>query len=82
MESAVLGRGRRCFGALEQDLPCILERRAVELLKCLVFGWDELPQIKSPSLARKNSADEHDLDYIDELDVLVFHILDARMEHR
>ena len=77
MKSAVLGCGRRYFGGLEQHLPCVLVCRAVELLKCLVFGRDELPQIKSPSLARKNPADKHDLDHVDKLDFLVLHILDA-----
>ena len=77
MESAVLRCGRRCFGALEQHLPCALECHAVELSECLVFGRDELPQIKSTSLARKNSVDEHDLDYVDKLDVLVNHTFDT-----
>ena len=55
-------------------------RHAVELLKRLVFGRDKLPQIKSPSLARKNPTDEHDLDHVDKLDFLVLHILDAVLE--
>ena len=54
---------------------CILVRHAVELSKRLVFGRDELPQIKYPSLARKNPADEHDLDHVDKLDFLVLHVL-------
>ena len=50
---------------------------AVELSKCLVLGWDELPQIKCLSWARKNPADKHDLDHVDKFDFLVHHILDA-----
>ena len=77
MKFAVLGGGRRYFGGLEQSLPCALVRHAVELLKRLVFGRDELPQVKYPSLAWKNPADKHDLDHVDKLDFLVLHILDA-----
>ena len=77
MKSAVLGCGRRYFGTLKQHLPGVLKCHAVELLECLVFGRDELPQIKSPSLAQKNSADEHDLDHVDKLDVLVNHTFDT-----
>ena len=77
MKSAILGCRRRYFEGLEQRLPGALVRHAVELLKRLVFGRDELPQIKSPSLARKNPADKHDLDHVNKLDFLVHHILDA-----
>ena len=80
MESTVLGCGRRYFGGLEQRLPCVLLCHAVELSKYLVFGRDELPQVKCPSLARKNPVDKHDLDHVDKLDFLVLHILDAVLE--
>ena len=80
MKSTVLGCGRRYFGGLEQRLPCVFMRHAVEPPKRLVFGRDELPQIKCPPLARKNPANEHDLDHIDKLDVLVLHALDAGLE--
>ena len=80
VKSAILGYGRRYFRGLEQRLPGVLVRHAVELLKRLVFGRDELPQIKCPSLARKNPADKDDLDHVDMLDFLVLHILDAVLE--
>ena len=80
MEPTVLGCGRRYFGGLEQHLPCTFERHVVKPLKRLVFGWDELPQIECPPLARKNPANEHDLDHVDKLDVLVLHALDAVLE--
>ena len=80
MKSTVLGCGRRYFGGLEQRLPCIFVRHAVELSKRPVFGRDELPQIKCQPLARKNPANEHDLDYVDKLDVLVLHALNAVLE--
>ena len=80
MKSTVLGCGRRYFGGLEHRLPCVFERHAIEPLKRLVFGRDELPQIKYPSLARENPADKHDLDHVDKHDVLVLHALDAVLE--
>ena len=43
----------------------------------LVLGRVELPQVKSPSLTREDPAEEHDLDYIDKLDLLAYHILDT-----
>ena len=55
-------------------------RHAVEPPKHLVFSRDELPQIKCPPLARENPANEHDLDHVDKLDVLVLHALDADLE--
>ena len=80
VKSAILRCRRRYFGGLEQRLPGALVRHAVELLKRLVFGWDELPHIKRPPLARKNLADKHDLDHVDKLDLLVLHNLDAVLE--
>ena len=80
MEPTVLGCGRRYFGGLEQRLPRILMLHAVEPLKHLVFGWDELPRIECLPLARQNLANEHDLDHVDKLDVLVLHALDAVLE--
>ena len=80
MKSAVLGCGRRYFGGLEQHLPCAFVRHVVELPERLVFGRDELPQIDCPPLAGQDPANEHDLDHVDKLDVLVLHALDAVYE--
>ena len=80
MNPAVLGCGRRYFRGLEQCLPHVFVLHAIEPLKRLAFGWDELPQIECPPLARQNSANEHDLDHIDKLDVLVLHAQDAGLE--
>ena len=77
MKPAVLGCGRRYFRGLEQHLPCAFVRHVVELLERPVFGWDELPQTDRPPLAGQDSADEHDLDHVDKLDVLVLHAFDA-----
>ena len=77
MEPTVLGYERRYFGGLEQRLPRVLVLHAIETLEHPVFGRDEFPQIECPPLARQDQANEHDLDHVDELDVLVLHGLDA-----
>ena len=77
MEPTVLGYERRYFGGLEQHLPRVFVLHAIEPLERLVFGQDELPQIECPPLARQNPANEHDLDHVNKLDVLVLHALDA-----
>src|SRR3954471_2059824 len=40
----------------------------------------ELPQIEGPSLTREDPADEHNLDYIDKLELLVHQGLDAFLQ--
>ena len=80
MKPAVLGCGRRYFGGLEQHLPGTFVRHVVELPECLVFNQDELPQIDRPPLAGQDPANEHDLDHVDKLDVLVLHAFDACLE--
>ena len=80
VERAVLGYERRYFGGLEQRLPCILVLHAVEPLERLVFGRVELPNIISLSLTRKDPVDEHDLDHVDKLDFLAYHIFDAGLK--
>ena len=79
-ESAVLGKGRRYLGALEQHLPDVLVRRVEELSQRLVLGRVELPQIECPSLTREDPAEEHDLDYVDKFNLLVHQVLDAGLE--
>ena len=46
----------------------------------LVLGRVELPQAESPSLARENPAEEHDLDYVDKLKFLACHVPDTLLE--
>src|SRR4051812_9487986 len=79
-ESAILGEGRGNLGTFKQHLPDILVRRAKELAHSLVLGRVELPQIEHPLLTREDPADEHDLDYVDKLELPVYHILDAGLE--
>ena len=46
-ESAVLGKGRRYLGALEQHLLDVLVRRVEELSQHLVLGRVELPKLNA-----------------------------------
>ena len=80
MKPAVLGCRRRHFGGLEQLLPCAFVCHVVEPLERPVLGGDELPQIDCPLLAGQDSTNEHDLDHVDKLDVLVLHAFDACLE--
>ena len=79
-ESVVLGGGRRNFTGLEQQLLDIFVRRVEELSQRLVLGRIELPQVECPSLTRENPAKEHDLDHVDKLDILGYHVLDTVLE--
>ena len=46
----------------------------------LVLSRVELPQVESPSLTREDPAEEHDLDYGDEFNPLVYQIFDAGLK--
>ena len=79
-ESAISGSGCGSLSAFEQHLPGIFVRCVEEPAQSSVLGRVELPQAESPLLAREDPADEHDLDYVDELDPLVYKVLDAGLE--
>ena len=79
-ESAVLGKGRRYLGALEQHLPDVLVSRVEELSQRLVLSRVKLPQIDCPSLTREDPAEEHDLDHVDKLDFLAYHVFNTVLE--
>ena len=70
-KSAIFGSGCGSLGALEQHLPDIFVRSVEEPAQSLVLRRIELPHVEAPSLARENLADEHDLDYVDKLELLV-----------
>ena len=79
-ESAILGSGCGSLGALEQHLPDIFVHRVEEPAQSSVLRRVELPQIEVPFLTRKDPVDEHDLDYIDKLELLVHQLLDTGLE--
>ena len=70
-ESAIFGSGCGSLGALEQHLPDLFVHSVEEPIQSLVLRRIELPHIEAPSLARENPADEHDLGYVDKLELLV-----------
>ena len=76
-ETVIFGCGRWYLVSFEEHLPGVFMRRAEELSQRLVFGRVELPQIAHPSLTQKNPMEEHNLDHVDELDFLAYHILYA-----
>ena len=71
-ESAIFGSGCGSLGALKQHLPGIFVPSVEEPAQGSVLIRIELPQFEGPLLARENPADEHDLDYVDKLE-LPFH---------
>ena len=44
--------------------------RVEEPVQSSVLRWVELPQVELPLLAREDPADEHNLDYVDKLELL------------
>ena len=79
-ESTIFGSGCGSLGAFEQHLPDIFVRSVEELAQGLVLRRIKLPHVEAPSLARENPADEHDLDYVDKLELLVHQLLDTGLE--
>ena len=79
-ESAIFGSGCGGLGALEQHLPDFFVRSVEEPLQGLVLRRIKLPHVEAPSLAREDPADEHDLDHVDELELLVHQGFDAGLE--
>ena len=70
-ESAIFGSRCGSLGALKQHPPGLFVRSVEEPAQSLVLRRIELPHVEAPSLARENPADEHDLDYVDKLELLV-----------
>ena len=54
--------------------------RVEEPVQSSVLRRIELPQVELPLLAREYPADEHDLDYVDKLELLVHQLLDTGLE--
>ena len=79
-ESAILGSGCGGLGALKQHLSGIFVRSVEKLAQGLVLRRIKLPQFEGPLLAWEDPADEHDLDYVDKLEILVHQLLDAGLK--
>ena len=70
-ESAIFGSRCGSLGALKQHPLGLFVRSIKEPAQSLVLCWIELPHMEVLLLARENPADEHDLDYVDKLELLV-----------
>ena len=70
-ESAIFGSGCGSLSAIKQHPPGLFVRSVKEPAQSLVLRRIEIPHVEGPSLARENPVDEHDLDYIDKLELLV-----------
>ena len=79
-ESAIFGSGCGSLGALEQHPPGLFVRSVEEAAQGLVLCRIELPQIEVPLLAGENPADEHDLDCVDKLELLVHQGLETGLK--
>ena len=79
-ESAIFDSGYGSLGALQQHLPGIFVRSVEEPAQGSVLCRIKLPQFGGPLLAWEDPADEHDLDYIDKLEILVHQLLDAGLK--
>ena len=81
-KSAIFRRGCGGFGALKQHPPGAFVRCVEEPAQHLVLFLIELPQIECPFLAWENPTDEHDLDHVDEPELIAHQLLDAGSESR
>ena len=79
-ECVILGSGCGSLDALEKHPPGIFVRRVEEPVKSLMLRRVELPKVEGPSLTREDQADEHNLDYVDKLELFVHQVLDACLE--
>ena len=66
---------------LEEQLPHVFVLRAEEPLQGPGTGWVELPHVLSSALAGENSAKEHYLDHRCKVGILVYHTLEALLQH-
>ena len=79
-ESAIFGGGCGSLGALKQHPPGLFVGSVEEPVQSSVLRRIELPQVELPLLAREYPMDEHDLDYVDKLELLVQHVLNTCLE--
>ena len=78
-ESTILSN-RGDLGTFEQHPPGIFMSHIEEPVQSSVLRRIELRQAELLLLAREYPADEHNLDYVDKLELLVHHVLNTCME--
>ena len=79
-ESVIFGSGRGGLGALKLHLPGIFVRSVEEPAQGLVLCRIKFPQFEGPLLVWEDPADKHDLDYVDELEILVHQLLETGLK--
>ena len=77
----VFGRFWPRLLGLEKQLPHVFVLRAEEPLQGPGTGRVKLQHILSPALAGENPAKEHHLDHAGKTGILVYHTLDAPLQH-
>ena len=82
VEADVIGRLRPRLLGLEKQTPDIFVRRAKESLQGLRPFRIELPHMERSALAGKCPAEKHHLNHVSETGVLVYDMLDTRLQHR
>ena len=79
VEADVLGGVRPLFSFLKKQLPHSFVHSAEEVLEGPRPFWIKLPHTKRPSLARQGPADQHYLNHVDKIDVLLKEAPDAAL---
>ena len=79
-ESAILSNRGRDLDTFEQHPPGVFMSRVEEPIQSSMMRRIELPQGELPLLAWEYPADEHNLDYVDKLELLVHHVLNTCFE--
>ena len=79
-ESAILSNRGGDLGAFEQHPLGVFMSRVEEPVQSSVLCRVELPQVEGPLLAREDPTVEHDLDYVDDFELLVHHVLNTCLE--
>ena len=68
------------FSFSEKQLPHPFVRNAEEVLEGSWSFWIELPHTKRPTLAWKDSANQHYLNHVDKIDILLQEGSDAALK--
>ena len=76
-ESAILSNRRGDLDPFEQHPLGIFMSRDEEPVQSSMLRRVELPQVELPLLAQEDPADEHNLDYVDKLELLIHHVLNT-----
>ena len=82
VKTNIFGRLRPRLLRFKKQFPDLFVRHAKELLQSSQPFRIKLPQTERPSLAWKGSADEHHLNHVGEVGVLLYDTFDALLQHQ